>query len=196
MTHVSGHIDWPNESFGVLYPVETKEENQKEIPELVDPSLGIHYPVLFTNSKKFTRGDKVAFQPYLIPWENKYLVIAGDVVSWEDHIMAEKEAFKNVKNGKTKFEDLDLVEDKAIIEQIRNAPTKNKDYAEVIKKSLKYLETESFRELYKNKKLSNNGRVQFINETTVRLEETGILYTLKGDDGPRFIKKKTLTEQY
>ncbi|MBY0433857.1 MAG: hypothetical protein K2U26_07085 [Cyclobacteriaceae bacterium] len=186
MTHVCGHVDYPNNSFGVVYPKKLKIVKKIETD---DPEEGfVNFPILFANSSngKFIKGNVVAFQPYLIPWEDSYLAIAGNVLSWKDHITLEKQIVDN-KGFQSRFgklEKLENLHDPKLDKKLRSmkgfAPLKlNKKQLDLFTTTTAYMAGDNFKKIYLDgKKIrSNNTIVAYLQKNTIKLSETGIFYT-------------------
>jgi hypothetical protein len=172
MTHVTGHIDFPNRSFGVLYPVMLGSSGEF--------TLERGEPMLFVpGTKHYKKGDKVGFHPYLIPWTGrprKFLAIAGDLIDWPVHLSSEEKIMKRIKKQSYLSEAKALEELSPYqLDDLSAADLKelDKETKQVLAMSRSYIQTPSFNILYKGRR-SNNNIIKWLKENTVSLKDTGI----------------------
>jgi hypothetical protein len=179
MTHVAGHIELDDLSFGVLKPYKMKEKNGKETDELEDEP--VDFPILYAPNgfKQFVEGNIVGFHPWLVPWKNTLLVIGVHVVPWNTHVAAEKEIMKHprIKSlfpRKKKLEQLNSKLSLKLLELEFNKINVSPGAKRVLRMSMDYMKSASFRMLYKDKRKikSINKIVKSITDTAT-FKETG-----------------------
>lgn len=193
MSHIYGHIEIPQQSLGVLKPV-------------IHGEIRHDFPMLFTPTPRYKKllveGAKVGFHPHLVPWDREprvivnnpdmasdptvvnNLVMAYDVVPWDDHLEAEG-ICREKANRKFKAYTLEkMCCDKECREwlegEYKNFTKEGSGTREIVEKTMAYTQTVDFMRLYcihkdKNNLRSTDDVVDLILKT-VPLTETGFKF--------------------